>query len=44
MRVFRSRRPVMFFFGRFFSAGSDPARRARKANAAARTTAPSPQF
>lgn len=27
--LFRSRRPVMFFFGRFFSAGSDPARRAR---------------
>ncbi len=27
--LFRSRRPVMFYFGRFFAAGSDPARRAR---------------
>ena len=26
--LFRSRRPLMFFFGRFFAAGSDPARRA----------------
>ncbi len=25
----RSRRPVMFYFGRFFAAGSDPVRRAR---------------
>lgn len=27
--LFRSRRPVMFYFGRFFAAGSDPVRRAR---------------
>lgn len=27
--LFRSRRPLMFFFGRFFAAGSDPVRRAR---------------
>ncbi len=27
--LFRSRRPVMFYFGRFFAAGSDPLRRAR---------------
>jgi hypothetical protein len=26
--LFRSRRPVMFYFGRFFAAGSDPLRRA----------------
>jgi len=27
--LFRSRRPVMFYFGRFFAAGSDPVRRTR---------------
>jgi len=27
--LLRSRRPVMFFFGRFFAAGSDPLKRAR---------------
>ena len=27
--LWRSRRPVMFYFGRFFAAGSDPVRRAR---------------
>ncbi len=27
--LFRSRHPVMFYFGRFFAAGSDPLRRAR---------------
>jgi hypothetical protein len=26
--LFRSRRPLMFFFGRFFAAGNDPVRRA----------------